>query len=101
MQGREHQVAGFRGFQRDLDRLAVAHFTHQNHLGRLPQRGAQGQRERRCVAVQFALVHRGFLVIVQKFDGILDGENVNGALGRSCGPRWPPASRISPSPWAR
>ena len=46
----EHKVAGFGGFQRDLNRFPVAHLAHQNHLGRLPQRAAQ-----RCAKVGVSL----------------------------------------------
>ena len=74
------QVAGLGGFQRDLDGFAVAHLADQDDLGRLAQRGAQRQREGRRVAVQLALVDRGFLVVVQEFDGVLDGEDVHGAF---------------------
>ena len=35
MESREDEMAGLRGRQGDLDRLAVAHFTHQDHLRRL------------------------------------------------------------------
>ena len=41
VQGAQHQVAGFRGAQGDLHRVAVAHFADQNDLGRLAQGGAQ------------------------------------------------------------
>ena len=41
VQRREHEVAGFGGGQRDLDRFAVAHFADQDDLRRLAQRGAQ------------------------------------------------------------
>ena len=59
MQRGIHQVARFGGFERDFDRLAVAHFADQNHFGRLAQGGAQSERETGRVAVQFALMNRG------------------------------------------
>ena len=73
-------MAGLGGFQRDLNGFAVAHFAHQNHFGRLAQGGAQRQGEARRVAVQLALVNRALLVVVQKLDGIFDGEDVVGLL---------------------
>ena len=82
MQRREHEVAGFRGGQRDFDRLAIAHFADQNHLRRLAQRRAQREREGRRVGVQLALVDRALLVLVQELDRVLDGEDVIGAVRR-------------------
>ena len=75
----EHEVTGLGGRQRDLDGLAVAHLADEDHLRRLAQGSAQGQRERRRVAVQLALVHRRLLVNVEELDGIFDGEDVFGA----------------------
>jgi hypothetical protein len=72
---------GFGGFQGDFDGFAIAHFADENDFGRLTQGGAQREREGGCVGVQFALVNRGFLVAVEKFDGILDGEDVVSLLG--------------------
>ena len=47
VQRAQHQMAGFRGGERDLHRAAVAHFTHENHLRRLAQRGTQTVWENR------------------------------------------------------
>ncbi len=77
----EHEVAGLGGGQRDFDRLAIAHLTHQDHLGRLAQRGSERQRERRRVGVQLALVDGPLLVVVQELDRIFDGQDVIGAAG--------------------
>ncbi len=49
-------------------------------LGAWRSAARKRQGKRRRVAVQLALVHRGFFVIVQEFDGILDGQDVNGAF---------------------
>ena len=56
VQRREHQVARLRGLERDRDRLEVAHLAHQDHLGRLAQRGAQREREGLGVGAHLALV---------------------------------------------
>ena len=80
VQAGKHQVASLGGFENHLHGFAVAHFAHQDHLGRLPQGGAQRQREVRRIAVQFPLVDGGPLVIVQKLDGIFDGDDVAGLL---------------------
>ena len=79
VQGREHEVAGFGGGQRDLHRFAVAHLADEDHLRRLPQRRPQGQRERRRVAVQLALVHGALLVLVEELHRVFDGDDVLGA----------------------
>src|SRR5262249_28963816 len=79
MQRGQHEMAGFGGSQRDLDRLAVAHLANQDDLRRLAQRGSKGEREGWRVGVELALVDGGFLVLVQKLDRILDGQNVLGA----------------------
>ena len=75
----EDQVPGFGGGERDLDGLAVAHLADQNHFWRLPERGAERQREGRRIAVQLALVDGRLLVEVQELDRILDGQDVIGA----------------------
>ena len=69
-------MAGFGRFQDNLDGFAVAHLPHQNHLGRLPQRRAQGMSEAGRVTVQFTLMDGGALVVVQELDGIFDGDDV-------------------------
>ena len=76
MQGGEDEVTGLGRFQRDFDRFLVAHFTHQDHLGRLPQGRAQGQRKARRVTVQLSLVNDGTLVAVHEFHRIFDGQDV-------------------------
>ena len=76
MQRGKHEVAGLGRLQRDFNRLLVAHFAHQNDLGRLPQGRAQRQRKAGRVAVQLALVNDGLLVAVHEFDGIFDREDV-------------------------
>src|SRR4029077_8748698 len=74
----KNQVAGFGRLHRDFDRFTIAHFAHQDNLGRLPQGRAQSQREGRRIAVEFALMNGGFLVLMAKLDGVLDAEDVNG-----------------------
>src|SRR4029079_698514 len=75
MQRGQYQMAGFGRRQRDLDRLAVAHLADQDHLRRLTQRRSKGEREGRRVGVQLALVNGVFLVLMQKLDRVLDGQN--------------------------
>src|SRR5208283_1305815 len=74
----EHEVAGFRGFQSDFDGFAVAHFADEDDFGGLAKRAAEGDGESRRVAVEFALVDGGFFMTMQEFDGVLNGEDVDG-----------------------
>src|SRR5581483_7849009 len=76
VQRRKHQMAGLGRFERDLGRLEVAHFADEDHFRRLPEGGAQGEREGRGVAAQLALVDRGDAVVVEEFDRVLDGDDV-------------------------
>ena len=50
VQGREDQVAGLGGGQRDRDRLEVAHLADQDDVGVLPQHVLEGVRRRTCVS---------------------------------------------------
>ena len=78
MQGGEDEVAGLCRLQRDFNRLLVAHFAHQDDLGRLPQGRSQGQSKAGSVAVQLPLVDDGTLVAVHEFHGIFNGQDVVG-----------------------
>src|SRR4029077_9266359 len=73
---RQHDQPHIGGFENHLDSFAVAHFADEDYLGRLAQRGAKGQGKVGCVAVQFALVNRRALVVVQELDGVFDGDDV-------------------------
>ena len=69
-------MAVFGGFEKNLKRLVVADFPHHDDAGRLPQRGSQRQGKIGRIAVQFALVYRRSLVLVQKFDRIFHRQDV-------------------------
>src|SRR3984893_5109876 len=81
VQGGENQVAGFGGQQRGGNGFEVAHFADEDDIGILTQSGAQGGGEVRCVDLDLALVDEAALVAVQKLDGVLDGDEVVGAVG--------------------
>jgi len=80
--------------------FGVAHLTHQNHVGILPQDAAQGTGEVECILTHFNLFNDGFPVRMQVLDGILDGDDVIvagavyqiyqrrqcGAFSAACGP---------------
>src|SRR5260370_1806539 len=76
MQGSEGQVAGFRDAQRRFDGLDVAHFSGEPDVGVFTKRGAQRIGKGVRVGVDCALIHQALLVIVKKFDGVLDGDHV-------------------------
>ena len=57
VQRRQQKVPGFRGRQRGLNGLEVAHFAQQDHVRRLPERRAQRVREVRRVQRDFALAN--------------------------------------------
>ena len=63
------------------DGFKVAHFADQDHVRILTERGAQSGRERRCVHFDLALVDVAFLVAVQEFDWVFDGDDMLGAGG--------------------
>src|SRR5207302_2246921 len=69
-------MAGFRDPKRRLNRFEVAHFADEHHVGIFTERRAKRIRERMRIGVDFALIHKALLMIVKKFDGILDGDHM-------------------------
>ena len=65
--GKSH--CGFHGFR-------IANFADENNVGRLPQGVFQRGLERMGVESNLPLSDDGFLVPVDKFDGVFDGDNV-------------------------
>ena len=72
-------MAGFGGEHRGGDRFQVAHFADEDDVRILTKCGAQRGREGRCVHFHFALVDETFLVAVQIFDRVFNGDDVLGA----------------------
>src|SRR4029077_16887619 len=72
---------GFGGQQRGGNSFEVAHFADEDDVGILTERGGQGGGEVGGVDFDFALVDEAALVAVQKLDGVLDGDEVVGAIG--------------------
>ena len=79
VQRREDEMSGFGGEQSRLDRLEVAHFADEDDVGILPQRAAQGLRERLRVDGDLALVDDRLVVAVQELDRVLDRHHVRAA----------------------
>jgi hypothetical protein len=79
VQRRQHEVAGFRSLQPDLDRLGVAQLADHDDFGRLAQRGAQPGREAREVGAQLALVDRCPPLRVCELHRVFEGHDVHAA----------------------
>ena len=79
VQGAEHQVAGFRCADRQLNCFQIPHFPHQDHVRVLAQRRTEGVGEAARVFIQLSLVHQAAVALVYELDRILDGEDVLGA----------------------
>ncbi len=62
--------------QRRPNRFHVAHFAHQDHVGILTQRCSQRRRKTRRIHFYLALVHIPLLIAMQKFDRVLNRNNV-------------------------
>src|SRR5262249_54021911 len=67
--------------QRRLDRLQVTHFADQHDIGIFTKGGAQSVAEALGVGMQLALVDHTVLVHVNKFDRVLDRQDVVMPLG--------------------
>jgi hypothetical protein len=80
MQGAEHEMAGFRGLDRDRNRFKVAQLADEQHVGVFAQRCAQGVLERSRVVVHLALVDQALLVLVHEFNRVFDRDDVIGPV---------------------
>ncbi len=76
MHGREHQMTGFCGGQREANGFQIAQLADQDEVGVFAQRRAQRFVEAMRVAVHFALVDQAFLRGMYKLDRILDREDM-------------------------
>ena len=105
--GAEDQVARFRCAQGNSDGVTIAHFTDENHFGRLPQRRAQAVGKAVKIRSQFALIESGQFMRMDEFDGILESNDVDGPGAvnliedRSQSGRFAGASRASDEHQAR
>ena len=69
-------MAGLGGCQNRCHGLGIAHFTHQNHVGILPQNAAQRTGEIRRILADLDLLDDGLAVGMHILDGIFDGHHV-------------------------
>src|SRR4029453_18779569 len=72
----EAEVPCFRERNRIVHRLALAHFTDQDHVGRLAQRVLQRHLPAVAVHTHLALREDAVLVLVDELDRILDRDDV-------------------------
>ena len=76
VQGGEHEMAGFGGFQGQFDGFQVAHFADENDVRVFAQGAAQGRCKGAGVAADLALVDQAARRSVHEFDGVFDGDDV-------------------------
>ena len=76
MQSTKHEMAGFRGRQRELNGLQIAHFADQDDVRILAQRRSQRVGERSRMGPEFSLVHQTFLGLMNELHRILNGKHV-------------------------
>ncbi len=72
---------GLGGEEGRLDRVQVAHLADEDDVGVLAEAAAQAAGEARDVHADLALADRALLVLVEVFDGVLDGDDVLAAEG--------------------
>ena len=80
VQGAEDQVSGFGGGDGGFDGDQVAQFADEDDVGVLAECAAESFGEARDVRADLTLNHHAFLVVVVEFDGVLDRDDVHGAL---------------------
>ena len=71
-------MARLGGAQGDFHRGTITHFTDQNHLGRLAERGAQAGRKGIEIGAQLALVDGGHLLRIDEFNRVFQRDHVDG-----------------------
>ena len=65
-------MTGRSGFDRQRDRLEIAHFTHQNNIRIFAQRTAQCGGEGFGMQADLTVVYDAPLALMHKLDGVLD-----------------------------
>ncbi len=80
MQRRQDEVSGFRCGQADFHGLPVAHLADQNDFRRLAQGGPHAHCKVAEIAAEFSLVKCCLAMLVNKFDRIFQGHDVDCSL---------------------
>src|SRR5207237_315503 len=73
-----HEVPGFRRRDRSFDRLRIPHLADKNNVGILSQCVLEGRRKIARIGTNLALVHQTAPLRVNKFDRVLNTDDVNG-----------------------
>ncbi len=81
VKGAEDQQARLGSGECERDGFEVTHFTDENDVRILAQRGFQAGRERLGVLGHFALGDDALFVPVNELDRLLDGDDVTGEVG--------------------
>ena len=76
MHGAEHQMAGFRGGQRQTNGFQIAQLADQNVIGIFAQRRTQRFVEAQRIAMHFALIDQALLRGMHEFDRVFDRQHV-------------------------
>ena len=73
-------MAGLGGGHGGGDGLVVAHLANEDHVRVLTQSTAQGGGKAGHVAAHLALMDQSFFAFIHVLDGVLDGQDVVGAV---------------------
>lgn len=76
MDGSEDEVSGFGGVNGGLEGFAVTHFADEHNIGVFADRMFHGHVEVDHVLPDLALIDQAFVGRVDKFDRVLDGQNM-------------------------
>ena len=77
MDGRKDHVARIGSGQRNLHRLKVTDFAHEEHVRILTESGTERIRVRKRIHTDFALRDNGYVVFIKIFDRVFDGNDVD------------------------
>ena len=80
VQGAQHQMAGLRGGERELDGLPVAEFADQDHVRVFAQGRTEGVGKRAGMHTEFALADQTLLRAVGELDRVFDRHDVAGRV---------------------
>ena len=88
MQCREGQMAGFSGHKGGFDRFQIPHLSDEDDVWILPEDVPKGSGKAFCIGVDLPLIDHAFLVAVEIFDRILDGNDMGVSLNFALTEDW-------------
>jgi hypothetical protein len=77
VEGSKNEVTSLCGSDREVDRVQVSHFAHEDNVWVLAQNILQSVRKGQGVHIKFTLVDQRKVVFMNKFDRILDRHDVH------------------------